>query len=134
MLKQKQRRIRIVGPDPLPALGPHLVLRIRDHAKPEPEGDAIEVSGFITEGQFLRLRAPIRVQVYRDGPYWIHEYQPLAIDGIGSTREESKREFLNHFLVCWREYALEQDAKLDAEARKLKRGLLILVDQIEAIG
>ncbi len=134
MLKQKHRGIRIVGPDPRPALGPHLVLRIRERARPEPEGDAIEVSGFITEGQFLRLRAPIRVQVYRDGPYWIHEYQPLAIDGIGRTREESKQEFLNHFLVCWREYALERDAKLDAEARKLKRGLLILIDRIEVIG
>jgi hypothetical protein len=112
VLKHKQRRLRIAGP----------------------AGDAIEVSGFITEGQFLRLRAPIRVRVYRDGTYWIHEYQPLSIDGIGRTREESKLEFLNHFLVCWREYALERDAKLDTEARKLKRGLLGLVDKIEAIG
>ena len=134
MLKQRRTKIGIVVPDGPPKVGPHLVLRVRNRSKVEPDGNVIEVSGFITEGQFIRLRAPIRVQVYRDGPYWIHEYQPLSIDGIGKTREESKQEFLNHFLVCWREYALEQDAKLDTQARKLKRGLLGLVGQIEAIG
>ena len=50
MLKQRQRKIRIAGPDDPPAVGPNLVLRVRNRSKPEPEPDVIEVSGFITEG------------------------------------------------------------------------------------
>lgn len=132
MLKRRRRKIRIVVPDDPPTVGPHLVLRVRNRSRVEPDENIIEVSSFITEGQFIHFRAPIRVQVHRDGPYWIHEYQHLSIDGIGKTREESKQEFLNHFLVCWREYALELNAKLDTQARKLKRGLLSLVGQSEA--
>ncbi len=75
----------------------------------------------------IRLREPIVFGIeYADG-MWIYSNAPLNLWGCGIRREDAVRELSENFEYLWREFALEDDHKLDAKALLIKQRLLALV-------
>jgi len=89
------------------------------------------VDQIIWEGRTFRLRKPIDLTRRRRGPYYFIGYEPLGIEGYGRREQEALESFAEVFSATWDGYAAENDHKLSADARDLKRKMLGLVAEIE---
>ena len=85
------------------------------------------------EERFFRLRKPIPVSEYQEAGLWIHECKPLNILAYARTRKESRQIFVTQFESAWDWIVQEDDSKLDAGARSLKRAYLDFVDAVESV-
>jgi len=79
----------------------------------------------------FRLRRPISLKVERsEGWVWL-ECPAVGILAAEKTEVAALQSFAEEFAFCWEFYAQEDDRKLTAGARKLKKSLLLLVAAVE---
>ena len=95
--------------------------------KPAQEEQWLSIEGFHSGGQWIAARKPIMLRVsphQRCGAIFVDNCEPFYLCAGGSTDDELQKTVEEEFDILWRNYALEDDAKLTGEARKLKADLL----------
>lgn len=76
------------------------------------------------DGIRLRFKKPIRLCPTLENGALFVELPEAELYETGKTREELIGNIQENFTVMWKEYACEDDSKLDLGARDLKRWLL----------
>ena len=92
---------------------------------------AKHVSAFNSSGRHFTLRTPISVQECLGDDVWVFQYAPLGIVAYAPSREEAEDAFYAEFACCWDDIAREEDSRLSADARDLKRKLRGIIANVE---
>lgn len=82
------------------------------------------------DGTLFRFRTPFSFDVEYVGGVWAYSNTLLNVSGFAMSRQAALNELSQAMAYVWREFALADDAELDAKALELKRRL---VDTIEAV-
>jgi hypothetical protein len=75
----------------------------------------------------FRLKKPIDIKAFRKQGLYGHELPELGISVAEKDQLASLKAFAQEFDACWWNIAQEDDSKLTADARRLKKRMLRLV-------
>ncbi|MCC7147224.1 MAG: hypothetical protein IT443_12330 [Phycisphaeraceae bacterium] len=95
--------------------------------------DPLRITRFEHDGRRYKLREPLLVAVeYADG-MWVYHDPDVNLWGYGERREDAVHDLHANFDYIYREFAEEQDARLDEKALDIKHRLNQIVE-LESMG
>lgn len=83
-----------------------------------------KITSIQLEDDIIKLHIPAVLEYSRQGDYLVGVCEELNIDAIGENLEELIEDFQEWLEFSWKEYAEEDDNKLNLGAIRLKNTLL----------
>ena len=93
----------------------------------------IEKSVIEYDGRRFTLLKPLQLRVHRHDEQWVFEAREPDVSGCADTVDEALRELSAQFAYLWDEFGNEDDARLGAWARVLKRQIRGRVSRVEPL-
>jgi len=93
----------------------------------------IEKSVIEYGGRRFTLLKPLELRVRRHDEQWVFEAQEPDVSGCADTVDEALRELSAQFAYLWDAFGNEDDARLGALARVLKRQIRGRVCRVEPL-
>ena len=120
-------------PGPTPSIEIRLWQRATEAWDPMMAVVTIEKSVIEHGGRRFKLLKPLELRVRRHDEQWIFEAQEPDVSGCADTVDEALRELSAQFAYLWDEFGNEDDARLGAWARVLKRQIRGRVSRVEPL-
>lgn len=119
-LGQINRKIRAYGTDVEPT-GNHVILRVPNPIRTDAQRRDCQVAG-LQFGRVIRRAAnPVKVKVYREAGYWVHELEEFRISSAEKDFDKSRAYFRDHLLHIYQEFMAMTPGKATRDAIEMKR-------------
>jgi antitoxin (DNA-binding transcriptional repressor) of toxin-antitoxin stability system len=91
--------------------------------------ESLQVSRFENAGIVYRLKRPLFIEVQYQDALWSYRCEEINLWGSGESREDALHDLHENFAYLWREFAEEEDSRLDGKSLQIKRKLLDLTER-----
>ena len=109
-LGQINRKISVYGEAEEPS-GNHVILRIPNPIRTAAQRRECHVVGLQFGRVIRRARTPVKVTVYRESGYWVHELEEFRIWSAEKDFDKSRAYFRDHLLHIYQEFMAMTDRK-----------------------
>ena len=119
-LAQINRKIRAHATDDEPT-GNHVILRVPHLIRTDAQRRDCHVAG-LQFGRIIRRAAnPVKVKVYREAGYWVHELEEFRIWSAEKEFDKSREYFRDHLLHIYQEFMAMTPGKATRGALEVKK-------------
>lgn len=119
-LGQVNRKITVYGGDEVP-VGNHVILRIPNPIRTAAQKRECHVTGLQFGRVIRRAKNPMKVNVFREKGYWVHEIEELNIWSAEKEFDKSREYFRDHLLNIYRQYMAMKPGKATRGALDMKK-------------
>ena len=119
---QINRKIHAYGGEEEPT-GNHVIMRIPNPIRTAAQKRECHVAALQFGRVIRRAKNPVKVKVYRESGYWVHELEEFRISSAEKDFDKSRAYFRDHLLHIYQEFMAMTPGNASGDAIEMKRRL-----------